>query len=697
MSLLVPLYLAGLMALGLPLLLHLVRRTPRGRQEFSSLMFLSPAAPRLTHRSRLDQLLLLALRLAALALLAFAFARPFLRETALLAAGDLPGRRVAILVDVSASLRRADLWKQAVGKVEDELRQLTPGDDVALYIFSDHVTTLAGFDPDQAGPRPGKPQILRQLLQGVQPGWRAGDLGAALLAVAAEIDTATDAGSSAREPLIVVVSDFQHGSKIEALQGTDWPRRVHVVPRVVAAARPTNAVAQALPPAEGANDDPAQIRVRVANAADSTGSQFYLKWAGGPPPEQPGRELAVFVPPGQSRIVRLPRGVESQMANQIQLRGDDHDFDNRFCVAPRIQRDVAVLYVGTDGDAPRGLARFLRLAGASDPMRKVDLQIAPDPPRTVVPRQPSPQLIVVSRLVAPAEAAALKDYAGSGGTLLLVLAHQELAGLASLVLDLDEPAALPAADYLLLGDVDFSHRLFAPFADPRYSDFTKIHFWRHCRLNLRQPSSARVLARFDNGDPAVLEQTLGAGRAFVLAGGWHPDDSQLALSSKFVPLVGGLLDVACGDSPARFDRLEVGARLVWPEFVGDAPIIVTLPDRRTLQLPPHARELTGVDQPGEYDIAAGAARLSLAVNIAASESDTAPMDLSQLEQRGVRLGPALTRAERLDRARQQRDTELESRQRIWRWLIAAALSVLIVETFYAGWAERRIVQQEAGS
>src|SRR5580698_10332203 len=104
MGVLVPLYLAGLAALSLPLIFHLVRRTPRTRQSFSSLMFLSPSPPRLTRRSRLDQLLLLALRLAALALLAFAFSRPFVREAAALTASDLPGRKVAILIDNSASM-----------------------------------------------------------------------------------------------------------------------------------------------------------------------------------------------------------------------------------------------------------------------------------------------------------------------------------------------------------------------------------------------------------------------------------------------------------------------------------------------------------------------------------------------------------------------------------------------------------------
>ena len=40
MGLLAPLFLAGLAALGLPLIYHLIRRTPRGRQQVIVLLFL---------------------------------------------------------------------------------------------------------------------------------------------------------------------------------------------------------------------------------------------------------------------------------------------------------------------------------------------------------------------------------------------------------------------------------------------------------------------------------------------------------------------------------------------------------------------------------------------------------------------------------------------------------------------------------
>ncbi len=82
MSFLMPFYIAGLAALSLPILFHLIRRVPKGQLPFSSLMFLRPSPPRLTRRSRLDHLLLLFLRALALCLLALAFARPFLREVA---------------------------------------------------------------------------------------------------------------------------------------------------------------------------------------------------------------------------------------------------------------------------------------------------------------------------------------------------------------------------------------------------------------------------------------------------------------------------------------------------------------------------------------------------------------------------------------------------------------------------------------
>lgn len=690
MGVLVPIYLAGLAALSLPLIFHLVRRTPRGRQEFSSLMFLSPTPPKLTRRSRLDQILLLILRLAALALLAFAFSRPFLREAASLALGDLPGRKVAILIDTSASMRRADLWQQATAAVEKELDDLNPQDDVALFAFGPRLETILDFDKEGTARVADKPNLARQRLKNIRPSWGATDLGTALATVAGEFATATDVEQWSSQPLIVVVSDFQKGAQIEALQGFEWPKEVRAVFRQVSTPRKTNAFAHLLANVEDEVD--AQPRVRVVNAADSQGDQFYVRWLADVTKAKPRGEVAVYVPAGQSRVVRLPRPADALTADKIVLRGDDHDFDNTFYVVPPREEQVTLVYAGNDAaDDPQGLQYYLRLATAGDPLRKVSLATpaADELEKSLGP--PDPQMIVVSRSVSPGEQARLIAYVERGGLLLAVLKDRQAAS--SLVKLCDDvalaEAAADASGDLLLGEIDFTHPLFAPFASPRYNDFTKIHFWKAQPLVESSPPTSHVVARFDNRDPAILERTLGKGRVILFACGWSPDDSQLALSTKFVPLLGGFVELACGTSHAA-GSVTIGEPVPLPKESAAAAPIIRRPSGKQTELAATDAAFTATDEPGVYRLQAGQTESRFAVNLAPSESDTAPMDLEQLEQRGVKLDAGLTSAERIARVRQQKDTELEGRQKVWRWLIAGVLAAVVLETWWAGRAARKI-------
>jgi hypothetical protein len=689
MGWLVPLYLAGLTALSLPLVFHLVRRTPRGRQQFSSLMFLSPTPPQLTRRSRLDQLLLLCLRLLALALLALAFTRPFLRETAAFSPIDLPGRRVALLVDTSASMRRGDLWREALRLAEKQLDELNPQDDVALYGFNDRLERLVDFETSGAPAIAAKAELVRQQLKAIEPGWGATDLGTALVVVAGEMDSASDVNQAVREPLLVVISDFQKGARIDALQGFEWPKHVFVVLRPVTSAKPTNAFAQVLPNDEDRGD--AEARVRVMNAPDSTAEQFHLTWSADPAKALRPAEVAVYVPAGQSRVVRLPRTIDSLEADRILLRGDDHPFDNTFFVVPPRKQTATVLYAGTDAaDDVQGMQYYLRLAVANDPLRQIDVQAINPANAFGGLKGDSLRLIVLTKAVMSEAQKELRSFVEAGGTLLCVPGTRETElTIASLF---DDKMLVPTpervqSEYLLLRDVDFTHPLFAPFVGPRYGDFTKIHFWKHWAVE--PPSETRTLARFDNGDPALLERLLGKGRILVLTSGWNPQVSQFALSSKFVPFIASLLDLACGEAKVTA-RATIHETVALPAESDGSQIVVRPPGGKPISLDSGATTFSATDLPGIYSVLAGTSETRFAVNLAAGESNTAPLELEQLEQRGVRLGSAASRSERIDRLRQERDIELESRQKVWRWLIAAAVGVLLLETWLAGRAEGKL-------
>src|SRR5256885_8597222 len=113
MSFLAPLFLAGALAVALPVIFHLIRRTSREKTTFSSLMFLMPSPPRVTRRSRLQNIFLLILRCVVLCLLALGFARPFIQRPVQAGPGTGAARKLLILLDSSASMRRANLLPEA--------------------------------------------------------------------------------------------------------------------------------------------------------------------------------------------------------------------------------------------------------------------------------------------------------------------------------------------------------------------------------------------------------------------------------------------------------------------------------------------------------------------------------------------------------------------------------------------------------
>ena len=76
MSFLTPLFLVGLAGLAIPVILHLIQKERKNVVQFPSLMFLRRIPYQSVRRRRIRHWLLLFMRLAALALIVLAFARP---------------------------------------------------------------------------------------------------------------------------------------------------------------------------------------------------------------------------------------------------------------------------------------------------------------------------------------------------------------------------------------------------------------------------------------------------------------------------------------------------------------------------------------------------------------------------------------------------------------------------------------------
>ena len=235
-------------------------------------------------------------------------------------------------------------------------------------------------------------------------------------------------------------------------------------------------------------------------------------------------------------------------------------------------------------------------------------------------------------------------------------------------------------DYALLAQIDFQHPLFAPFADPRFSDFTKIHFWKYRRFDATTLTGAQVIARFDGGDPAIVQAPLGKGSVVIFASSWRPQDSQLALTSKFVPLLHALLDQS-SRAPAARAQYFVGDEVPLP--AEPAALQVRKPDGTEVAAAAGAK-FSGTDQPGIYAVTPGMMRF--VVNLAPAESRIAPLPPARFAALGVPLPSAEHAAAppTAGQLAQRQAAEIEGRQKLWRWLIVVALGVLLLETLIAG-------------
>src|SRR6185436_18254310 len=95
------------------------------------------------------------------------------------------------------------------------------------------------------------------------------------------------------------------------------------------------------------------------------------------------------------------------------------------------------------------------------------------------------------------------------------------------------------------------------------------------------------------------EVPIGKGRLYILTSGWQPDDSQLAVSSKFVPLLWSLLEQSGGVATFA-TQFTVADTVTLP--AGIPATAVRTPAGASVALDTKAIEFSQTAQPGVYEL-----------------------------------------------------------------------------------------------
>jgi hypothetical protein len=264
-----------------------------------------------------------------------------------------------------------------------------------------------------------------------------------------------------------------------------------------------------------------------------------------------------------------------------------------------------------------------------------------------------------------------------------------------------------------LSAIDYGHQIFEPFRAPRSGDFASARFYSY--RGMVAAKDATVLARFDTGEPALVERAQGRGRVVAFAStldlGWN----DLALKPVFLPFVhqvsrrlasyreqppwltvGQVLDVTAAEAAAGATTPAAAA----------APRTVLSPSgqRRDLvpTVTPSAAQPSSSSAPsvssaalelgeqGFYEIR-GAAREAGPVIVTAANVDLNESNLDRIDPKeivaavsasgtaGSSTGPDVLP-----------DEAQELAQRVWWYLLFAGILLLIAETVLAQRASRAI-------
>ena len=673
MSFINPLFLLGLAAAALPVLFHFVRKMKAKKVPFGSLMFLKATPKELIKKRRLRDILLMMLRVAMFALLALAFARPFLPQDQLPFLPERDDESIVILIDQSYSMQVGDLFEQAKQQVLERI-DAAEGGEIAVVGFSDEARLLTPLGDDRA--------LHRSVVESLEPTNRATDFYNPFRLAA---ETLQDARYDHRT--VVLVSDFQQNGWTGALDNWSLDAGVVFVPvRVEAGAVGNASVEDFVLTTKRTGPEVAvryDARIRAEGRAAEAGGTARLAVE-----DQPAQQQTM--PPLASRRVSFQQVAarEGFFQGSLDLDDDDLALDNRYYFTYAIAGRPSVLAVDDNPRGGLGDAFFLRNAFAlgDDALYSFDAagrqRLTPG-----VLRNHSVVFLADAGAVSASQIDALTSFVEEGGSVVISAGPStSTAALSSLLgaLGLGTAREVVSARSVqgtaaIIGEVDLRHPIFEPFAASGRGAILRPTFRRYLRVE--PDSAAIVLGTFDTDDPFLIERRHGRGKALVYSSSWSTAWTDFPLNEVYVPFLYQLVRYALRSAEARhqFTVGDVVALQGRPAETWD----VRTPDGRLIQV---AMDEQGAgffretDTPGHYEAALGRQRFPFSVNIDPRESLLAARDM---EEAYAAVAPPSTEAPTTPEAAALVVEDEEKKQKLWRVLLLLAIGLFVAETILA--------------
>ncbi|MGJ8634542.1 MAG: BatA domain-containing protein [Luteolibacter sp.] len=716
MTFLNSIFLWGALAASVPILIHLFSRKRKVVIPWGAMQFLMEKPPRKKAKFlKLNELILLLLRILAVILLALAFARPLVSFFG----GGQVKRDLVFIIDASLStsvlgLDGKPLFDEQKELAIETIESLTENDylrvlvsansqrwltDAPLAMGKEERTSLIAeinslkptsgatdfplaIQESLAIP-PAEEDLPRQITifaDGTAHGWHA--------------DDSTVWTSSAR-----FISEAPTPTHVEfTLAGNPLRKGENILVEKIDMERETAA--------PGA---PMTARATVRNSSTYTSPSRIATW------NLNGKKLSdSLVPslyPDQATTLTLQFTAPENGVHSLSCDIEKNDIlpqDNTNHTVFEVIDEIPILVI--DGNFEEGTERFhesgffLSAIGYHPGVReKTDTRsiFRPKviPPDSLNQENLSNYLCVVlanTRALTPAEATHLEDFVRAGGGLWIALGDQVNPAEAGKTMTRLCPASLAGASEKLQDEDSLGVRPpleddspIALLGDLERLDTDRIRATQYHRIETPLPSGISVPLSFEGGAPLLMEHSLGSGRVTISTIPLNLRWSNLPLTHSYVVLIHELLWHMLEPQLTK-RNLTPGAPFSWrplPGLVGESATLKK-PDGKTTEIKSISDQvlLSETTDPGLYTITSpGMEKESLVqyfhVSRNPEESDTRP--LSELEKSALTKIGGLTSTDSPLSSAPESHSNIRPKNPFWAVLLLLLLGLFLIEAFLA--------------
>jgi len=564
-----PWLLIGLVGIGLPIMAHLLSRRRYDVVDWAAMQFLNPSK-KTRRRVKLEELLLLVLRIGLIALITLSITRPWLPGGWLSGYYSAGSRTVVIVIDGSNSMSRTDgmnsVHQNALRRAREFLRTLGADDDVALIDARDQPRTIV------ESPLRDLTKVEQEIKTLPPPGGACGMLPALEKAIA----ILGRSSSSARE--IVVFTDRQANSwksdnEAEWLRFDDLIKFPSVRPHVwvvdVAShlgpvTRNISVGSIELSREMTVPDFPIRLQVSIHNESNAEVQVPLRLLLNGQP--LAGEQQSPSVPAKGETIVEFDHAIRADgthvLSVEAEMPDDAVSVDNLSHAAIHVAESLDVLLInGTPSARPEERDTFfaeLTFAPSENkpPWVRAKVVEAQDLKSTDF-QSVSAAILCNVRSISPDVALALKDFVAAGNGVFVACGDQTTtnsfqacfadSGLIPQLQIVRTREAPPQADQIIrVAPLSIQPGWLDRFRSDPARSFLKATFTAWCLVKIGPPAAAAaeppgpdplVLATLSTADPLLLQSRCGDGVVLVMTTTLDHKWTDLPTRSDFVPFL----------------------------------------------------------------------------------------------------------------------------------------------------------------